>query len=95
MLDAKDIEILRGMFSENNQILKREIRDEMHALLKASGAGLIRRMDVMEEGLIRRMNMMKDEVIDGTLDILNDDVLPRVHVLERDMITVKQELKLV
>lgn len=98
MLNAKDIAVLQGMFLDqekrfdrkleerleaNNHILKREIRDEMHSLMKASEAGLIRRMDEM-----------KVEIVDGILEVLNDDVLPRVHVLEEDMIVVKHELKL-
>ena len=87
MLDKQDIAILREMFVENNHVLRREIRDEFHSVLKAEITGSERRM-------IARMDIMKDEVIDGTLDILNDDVLPRVHVLEQDMVTVKQELKL-
>lgn len=40
MLDKKDIEILRKMFQENNELfgscLKREMRDEMHAIVRAS-----------------------------------------------------------
>ena len=45
MLDKKDIEILRGMFRENNEIfatqLKREIRDEIHSFIRASESRIL------------------------------------------------------
>ncbi len=98
MLDTKDIEILRGMFRENNEIfgaqLKREIRDEMYSVVKASEASLIRRMDSMKDELLTRMDSMKKEIIDGVIDVIDDGVLPQIEELQQDVITVKRHLKL-
>ena len=36
MLDKGDIKVLQGMFEEHGKMLQREIRDEVHSLLRAS-----------------------------------------------------------
>lgn len=36
MLDKNDIKVLQGMFDAHGQMLKREIRDEVHSLIRAS-----------------------------------------------------------
>lgn len=77
------IETVPGMMRENNEIfgsqLKREIRDEIHSLIKASEAGLIRRMDEMEIRLIQRM----DGGFDAINELIDDGILPQVNDLDR------------
>jgi hypothetical protein len=63
---------MQGMFVKNNALLKgelkREIRDEMHSLIKASEAGLIRRMDDMETRLLDSMSSMVGDTLVPQLD---------------------------
>lgn len=74
----------------NNHILKMEIRDEVHSLIKASEAGLIRRMDVLEEKLTKRM----DEGFSSVLELIDDGLIPQIQEHERDIQLIKRELKL-
>ncbi|MFA6017746.1 MAG: hypothetical protein WCT28_02320 [Patescibacteria group bacterium] len=102
MLDKNDIKILRGMFRENNEVFgaqhKREIRDEIYSVVKASEASLIRRMDSnaesMKKELIERMDRMKGEIVDAVIDVLDDNILPQIQELREDMVMVKHHLKL-
>ena len=94
MLDKNDIAILWGMFTENNSILKREIRDEMHALIKASEAGLIREIRSTEGRMITRMDSMKQEITDGVIDVIDDNILPQVQELRENVVMIKRHLKL-
>jgi hypothetical protein len=78
MLSKNDIQILRGMFEENNHVLKREIRDEMHALIAAS-----------ESKVIHRIELVKEEIIDGIIDTLDRDVYPRLNGHDQDIVRLK------
>lgn len=86
MLNTKDVKMLRGMFGElleaNNHVLKREIRDEVHSLIKASEAGLIRRMDAMEQRLHNDL-----------ISFIDDDYSPRMYGCEQGLAFVKHHLK--
>lgn len=88
MLDQHDIELLRGLFAEqdkrflaaiktNNQDLKREIRDEVHALISASE------------------QRIKTEITANIAELLDNAILPQIADLQRDMTLVKQHLQLV
>ncbi len=78
MLSKNDIQILCGMFEENNHVLKREIRDEMHALIVSS-----------ESKVIHRIELVKEEIIDGIIDILDRDVYPRLDGHDQDIAQLK------
>ena len=71
MLTKQDMLLLRGMFSEvltqNNVELKRDIRDEVHALIAAS-----------EDRMLGRMELMKHEII----EFLDQTILPQIHELQ-------------
>lgn len=64
MLSKNDIRVLRGMFEENNHVLKREIRDEMRALISASETKVIHRLET-------KIEHVKEEMIDGIIDTLD------------------------
>ncbi len=72
MIESVIRQTVPGMIEANNHILKREIRDEIHSLIKASEAGLIRRMDAI-----------KGEILDGVAEIIDDRVLPQIDDLDR------------
>ena len=86
MLSKNDLNELRGIMrevvEENNGVLKREIRDEVHSLIKASEAGLIRRMD-------EKMDQMKTEILDGVDDIVGGSLLPQIDDLDRRVIRLE------
>ena len=88
MLSKNDVTMLRGMFGElleeNNHILKRENRDEMHALIKASEAGIIRRVDVMEE-----------RILDAVGSVVDLQISPRLYDCEQQILKLKQHVQLV
>ncbi len=82
--------MLRGMFGEtlttelrvNNQILtdeiKRDIRDEMHSIVKAS-----------ESVLRREIHQMRDDI----LDVINEGILPQIDEHDREIRGIKHHLK--
>jgi hypothetical protein len=76
------IETVPGMMRENNEIfgaqLKREIRDEIHSFIKASEAGLIRRMNAMEERLVQQMG----SGFESMNELLDDGILPQIDSLD-------------
>lgn len=85
MLDQQDIELLRGMFADqdkrflaaikdNNHELKREIRDETHSLLRATEV----RMDV-------KLEKIKTEIVTEVADMLDTSILPQIADLQRDI----------
>jgi hypothetical protein len=90
MLNTKDIALLQGMFQEqdkkfdrrleerleaNNHILKREIRDEFHSVLKGE-------ISTSERRMIARMDGVKEEILDGVSEIIGDRVLPQIDGLD-------------
>lgn len=95
MLDTKDIQMLERMFGKilaeglraNNEVfgsqLKREIRDEMRALLSAS-----------ETRIMKKAHEIKVEIIDGITDVLDEGVLPRLDEHDREIRVIKRHLKL-
>lgn len=86
MLSKNDIQILRGMFRENNEVfgsrLKREIRDEVHALIAASESKVIHRLETKIESI-------KEEIIDGIIDTLDRDIYPRLDGHDGDIVQLK------
>ena len=82
MLDKQDITLLRGMFRENNEDLKRDIRDEIHSSILASEHRMITRMDAMEDRILSNFNSFMDI-----------SVLPQIAELQVDMLVVKKKLK--
>lgn len=95
MLDKNDIKILRGMFRENNEVfgaqLKREIRDEMYSVVNGAVVASERRMI---ERMDSKMDSVKKEIIDGIIDVLDDNILPQIQELREDMVMVRRHLKL-
>ncbi|MEK9155316.1 MAG: hypothetical protein AAB839_01585 [Patescibacteria group bacterium] len=94
MLNTKDIALLQGMFQEQEkrsdqkldqklEDLKINLRDEIHSTVKASEAGLIRRMDAMEE----RLHKDLEEFID-------DNYSPRMYEAEQQILKISSHLKL-
>lgn len=70
------IDTVPGMIESNNHILKREIRDEVHSLIKASEVGILRRMDAMHNGL-------RTEILDGVAEIIGERIVPQIDDLDR------------
>ncbi len=89
MLSKNDIQILRGMFRENNEVfgsqLKREIRDEMHALISASESKVIHRLEA-------KIESVKEEIIDGIIDVLDRDVYPRLDGHDQDIAQLRLQV---
>ncbi len=57
MLDTNDIQVLRQMLTENNAILKREIRDEMHSLLRGTERRVIEEVtDFIAENIVPQLD---------------------------------------
>ncbi len=87
MLDKKDIQILQGMFLQNNAILKqdicKEMREEMQAMITAS-----------EHRLIARMDRLRTEIVTDVAEVLDECILPQIADLQNDMTMVKRHLKL-
>jgi len=94
MLTAKDEKKMRGLMSEilrdalilNNEVfgsqLKREIRDEMHALISASESKVIRHLE-------SKIESVKEGIIDGIIDTLDRDIYPRLDGHDRDIAQLK------
>ncbi|MFA6018410.1 MAG: hypothetical protein WCT28_04190 [Patescibacteria group bacterium] len=74
MLSKNDVQLLRGMFEENNQILKREIRDETYSIVKGEVAAL--RRDMLQ---------MRDDI----LDVINEGILPQIEEHRIDIARLK------
>ena len=83
VIEAKVPKMIAVAIEANNYVLKREIRDEMQTLIKASEAGIIRRMDVMEERLLDAIGSMVDVQIS-----------PQIERCEDDIVIIKRQLKL-
>lgn len=56
MLDKNDIQILRGMFRENNDVLRREIRDETRAIVRAETGEVRKEIQEMREEFVELLN---------------------------------------
>lgn len=78
MLSKNDIQVLRGMFEENNHILKREIRDEIHSVVHAAVSG-------SESSLRKELYQIRDEII----DVINDEILPQIEEHRIDIARLK------
>lgn len=71
MLDNNDIALLKGMFeaqdtrfhhiiTENNRVLKREIRDEVHSLIAASETRVITHIaDLLHESAFPQITQLQ------------------------------------
>lgn len=86
MLSKNDIQVLRGMFRENNEVfgsqLKREIRDEVRALIAASESKVIRHLEA-------KIDSVKEEIIDGIIDTLDGNIYPRLDGHDQDIARLK------
>ena len=87
MLDKNDVQLLRQMFTENNKVLKHEIRDEMHSVIRSE-------VFASETRMMKAMKEMKEKIIDGITDVLDNSVLPRLDEHDRDIRSIKRHLKL-
>ncbi len=74
MLSKNDIQVLRGMFEENNAILRRDIIDEVHSIVKGEVSALR-----------RDMHQMRDDI----LDVINDGILPQIEEHRIDIARLK------
>ena len=80
LLEIREVvkEVVSEAIEANNHVLKREIRDEFHSVLKgeivASERRMITRMDQMETRLEKRM----DEGFGAMTDLIDDGILPQI-----------------
>lgn len=99
MLSKKDITLLQGMFHEQEERfdkkmdiklhdLRLDMRDELHAVVKATEVSILRKMD-------EKMTTMKEEIIDAVIDALDEGILPQIAELQQDMVKVKRPLHFV
>lgn len=88
MLTKKDLglisELMDAKFDVHLSVLKREIRDEFHSVLKAE-------IGASEGRMIKRM----DEGFSSVLELIDDGILPDIHKLQREMIVVQKKLQIV
>lgn len=88
MLTKKDLGLIAALmdtkFDAHLSVLKREIRDEFHSVLKAE-------IGASEARMIKRM----DEGFDSVLELIDDGILPDIHKLQREMIVVQKKLQIV
>ena len=75
--------VQEARFDQKLDDLKVSLRDEIHSTVKASEAGLIRRMGEMEE----RLHKDLEEFID-------DDYSPRMYEVEQRILKINGHLKL-
>ncbi len=82
MLNKNDIQILRDMFRENNEVfgsqLKREMRDEIHAIVNGA-------VFASEERLSKKIDTLRDDI----LDLVNEEILPQIDQCQRDIVQLK------
>ncbi|MEK7632996.1 MAG: hypothetical protein AAB473_04360 [Patescibacteria group bacterium] len=90
MLTAKDEKTMRGLVSEivrdaliqNNEVfgsqLKREIRDEMHAVVNSA-------VFASEERLGKKIDTLRDDI----LDLVKDEILPQIEKNRQDIVHLK------
>jgi hypothetical protein len=79
MLDTKDFQMLREMIGVMLTDQKIEIRDEIHSLIKAS-----------EARLMRHAAMMREEILDGVSTFIDDQLLPQIDNHERRIVRLER-----
>lgn len=98
MLSKDDIKVLRGMFRENNEVLRkdfgREIRDEVHALIAASEHRVTAKIEAKIEKEITSVRGEIHELRMEVVELIDTSILPQIADLQQDMIVVKHKLKL-
>jgi len=77
-------------FDQKLEDLRLDIRDEIHSVVKASEAGLIRRMEDIEEKLTKRT----DDGFSSVLELIDGGLIPQIQEHDRDMHLIKRHLKL-
>jgi hypothetical protein len=91
MLDTNDIKILREMFEENNQVLKREIRDEMHSVVNAAVSASEKRMMHRMDAIVEEIQTTRNDI----LEVINDGILPQIDAHDRDVARLKVAVNIV
>lgn len=103
MLDAQDIALLRGMFSEqetrilgivkrNNDVLRSDImvdvRDEMHSCITAA-------VGSSEKRVMNRIDQLIFDVRLCFAEILDERILPQITHLQEEIYFIKHHVGLV
>lgn len=95
MLNANDIALLRGMFVENNEVfgrqLKREMRDEIHSVVNAA-------VFASEERLMKEIQVIHQEISDvkdAVIDLVDDNILPKIEEHSREIAAIKRQMRFV
>lgn len=82
---------LRDILRENNEVfgsqLKREMRDEIHAVVNGA-------VFASEERMMKKMDEMKEEILDGVSDIIGNEILPQIDECQRDIVQLKLAVKI-
>lgn len=84
--------IVQELLEQNNHMLKREIRDEIYAVNKATENRLIVRMDNMERGLRQEMRDMRTEIVTDIGEILDQSILPQISNHEHRIFKIENQL---
>lgn len=87
------LDVLPGMFREHEirfdqklDDLKMNLRDEIHSTVKASEAGLIRRMDALEQEM--------KEGFQTVLEVIDEGIDPQIQEQKKDIAFLKRYLKI-
>ncbi len=97
MLDKEDIAVLRGMFTENNAILKREIRDELHSVVNAAVFASEQRMMKEFERVQKEFERVHEEiegVKDAVIDLVDETIMPKIEDNRMEIVAIKRHLSL-
>mgnify|MGYP001607276944 CR=1 FL=1 len=84
---------LRDILRENNEVfgaqLKREIRDEIHAVVNGAVFASEERMMSVLAGAIESVRNDIHTLRDDILDLVNDEILPQIDECQRDIVQLK------
>lgn len=101
MLDKEDIALLRGMFIENNAILKREIRDEIHSVVNAavfaSEQRMMKEIHAVEGRIAKEFERVHEEIEgikDAVIDLVDETIMPKIEENHLEIVAIKRHLSL-
>lgn len=79
--------VLRGMFRENNDVLRKELRKEIREEIQANNK-------IIRDEIHSAVVASERRVTTNIADLLDTSVLPQIAELQRDMTIVKRHLQL-
>lgn|SRR3989338_1191150 len=81
--------VTKDMLRENNEVfgrqLKREMRDEIHAVVNGA-------VFASEARMMKRMDNLREEILDGVSDIVGDEIFPQIDDLEIRVLRLEQRV---